>query len=1417
MRNIFKKTAALVLSVSLLLSALFTGAVTVNATKAVNTRTVSEVVTKGDRTYIEHNGVPYLMYGIQMRLDWQYADKIVLYPESNEADWDWIEENFKQVAEDGFKTVAIPVNWSYIETGKLNSRVYNFNYLEKMYEYIYKYDLTVQWLWFGTNVCGTGYGTSPAYILDNPNVYSRLPKIEYDIETVTDENGNVSYKVNGYSATDTLSSYMDFSDTDTMKAEQEALAAMMEYIAERDTENRCVMIQVNNEVDQGGDYWLPKATTESGATVTLDDWWSTKEKHDKYCWAFGQRDEVFAQLSTLGNIIHNSAYNCVTRVNFSDAGRVGLGNATDGYNNYTDDYDDLLALGGIDIIGVDCYDTVWDDSTIASDNIISSLTKIDGNLTHLAESSAAYDSSVNTALMLEEGIGNMIYCHRSDRTGGGLYEQASGEIKSAEAISEALVNSGAYTANGDVLNSVVSTGTKYATVTTKQNFVFDFNVKLDALMTGSDNLQLRIRSKDVSANAEAGIVGHSEGYRIHIYNNKLSLHKFNDDNWRSTEIGSVEYDFTNRVSVRLVANASKMWVELDGEKKLEINNAVSVSNSSLSFYGISSAEYTGEVSITALKYFSGAELGLSAEYDRSYKDWVEKIYTSNIRSFNDTLNKAYSQVAVAVSNADFVHFTANGETKTAGEISVTLNDNTEGEKLAMAFKAGYGEYVLMSVKNDCTMAVTADKELLSAEVGYYDDVTDEWIKTADAVVTDNIFTVNAGEVIRLIYSDIQFDSSIFNATGDTLENGAEIIEVINGGELVLSESIKNFAVEFKYKAVSVAKETGDPLNFALKMRDDGFNKYTFALNYYSAANIRATDIMFAGYGETSNRDNMAYNEWKGGDEWNSFKIVMVQQRVAIFKNGKLWYSAELKDKARAGKLYLDFSGAYETYIADLKVTEGSLADTYALIDAALDGETYGTYTVEGSSTYYRFINNMLVNYDSETGKTSIGKTNDWGTYTFAENLGKYEFETEIQQTGIEGGTRGTYITSPTGYKYLLITDCLYVYDTSSVNVGSKYYKAKLDDGNWHKVKITFDGTTEKVYYDNLEMYSVNVASYEAGAFTIKLQKSQGNIYVRNLKITDKTVELVERETLTSYPTITSSSKNVFNTGWENTVWQYNETLGGMFETTDHSQNGKIKAFSDDLSDSEFSMDMYIPSATSTWAAQFNFRGMDNGKGSSGFTITMDATQVYIKYYSTNAGAVAQAKAENTNGWYAYTNANIFGSSILDRWVELKIKMYGTNLLITLDGAVLADVNDIYYGTATTDNFIQLYKRGLGVKRVNLESLAGLNDAVTALKAVTYDELGVADETLRANALTVYNSIDNSYVREFIESLGIWEKAYYDYGDANADCYIDVRDLVRVKRLSALDSTATETAKSDVNCDGNYNANDAVIIRKEIIG
>lgn len=85
----------------------------------------------------------------------------------------------------------------------------------------------------------------------------------------------------------------------------------------------------------------------------------------------GQRDALFAQLSALGDIVHNSAYNCVTRVNFSGAGRNMAGIA--------DDVTDLAATTGIDMVGEDIYYSDWD-------NIDGYLQpKSADNLTHLAE------------------------------------------------------------------------------------------------------------------------------------------------------------------------------------------------------------------------------------------------------------------------------------------------------------------------------------------------------------------------------------------------------------------------------------------------------------------------------------------------------------------------------------------------------------------------------------------------------------------------------------------------------------------------------------------------------------------------------------------------------------------------------------------------------------------------------------------------------------------------------------------------------------------------------------------------------------------------------------------------------------------------------------------------------------------------
>lgn len=277
--------------------------------KPTDSTVISRMATADGQPYVEYLGEPYLMYGVQMRLDWIFKD--------TNADTAFIEENFAKVKELGFNSVMIPIYWQTIEPEMDN---YDFTQLKLYYTYLNKYDLTVQWLWFGTNVCGVGY--IPEYVSKDRDTY----------KIVTADNG-------------AQGNYMDFSCAATMKREQKALSEMMEWIARNDQDKRCVMIQLNNEVDQGAGYFQENFTDET----IVGGWWQSQEAHDKYCWVGGQRTAVFAQLSALGNIVHKSSYPVVTRVNVSGAGR-------DEVPELVQDYRDMLMMSGIDMVGVDSYD-----------------------------------------------------------------------------------------------------------------------------------------------------------------------------------------------------------------------------------------------------------------------------------------------------------------------------------------------------------------------------------------------------------------------------------------------------------------------------------------------------------------------------------------------------------------------------------------------------------------------------------------------------------------------------------------------------------------------------------------------------------------------------------------------------------------------------------------------------------------------------------------------------------------------------------------------------------------------------------------------------------------------------------------------------------------------------------------------------
>ncbi len=207
-------------------------------------------------------------------------------------------------------------------------------------------------------------------------------------------------------------------------------------------------------------------------------------------------------------------------------------------------------------------------------------------------------------------------------------------IKSGDELTNALVRSGAYVLNGDVLNSVKGVPAKCASFAEVQDFIFNFSIKLKTESYG-DYVQIRLRSADLKKN--------SVGYRLYIYRDRVALEKFRDDSWRSDLISYADHDFTNATNVRIVANGGKMWIALDGVKALEITDAVDTSEQkgAIRFYGVQ-GECSAEVKADSLRVYNAdeAEKGIKTP-EKTDSDVImtsEKMINALVRSGAYALN-----------------------------------------------------------------------------------------------------------------------------------------------------------------------------------------------------------------------------------------------------------------------------------------------------------------------------------------------------------------------------------------------------------------------------------------------------------------------------------------------------------------------------------------------------------------------------------------------------------------------------------------------------------------------------------------------------------------------------------------------------------------------------------------------------------
>lgn len=329
---------------------------TVAPTKAppLTPRTISRVVEQNGRRVVQVGSEPYLMYGIQIRLDDAWPTSIRLNPKKREV-------FYQKAAEAGFKTVQIVVGWRSIEP---KQDAYSFTGVKEIIDAAGKYGLRVQLLWFGSNVGGYA-NAAPEYVFADRKTYPVNPKWP---------DNKMLLKLDAPAL---------------MEREAKALTKLMEYLNGYDKDGRVIMIQINNESDG----------VANMGTVP----WSDKDKEIDYLCQGGQMAGNLTQLDYLGKAVQNSVYKIVTRHNMTTEPfwNPHMMNYADGQSYY----DKMNALKGIDLIGIDIY--AKDAPTIRK---FLDLIDLPGNMKHIAESGPQHAAAVNMALTaFDEGAGFLYY------------------------------------------------------------------------------------------------------------------------------------------------------------------------------------------------------------------------------------------------------------------------------------------------------------------------------------------------------------------------------------------------------------------------------------------------------------------------------------------------------------------------------------------------------------------------------------------------------------------------------------------------------------------------------------------------------------------------------------------------------------------------------------------------------------------------------------------------------------------------------------------------------------------------------------------------------------------------------------------------------------------------------------------------
>lgn len=330
----------------------------------------SKMVTKNGRTYIEHNGKPYVMHCIRIRTDRIVTNSKML----SQKQWDvYLREYFRQAAQLGFNCVSFEIIWKTIEPAE---DLYDFSLYDSIYSYCEEFGLNVQLIWMGSDNCGYYSVDVPQYIVNDTVNYPRYDYVCKDGTVIKN-------------------AYMNYSTPKLIEREKKALNKLLQHLYEYDTDRRTVAIQILNEAnDVGVGGGLPSYAAVSD--------WSNREEVEAKTWVQGQREAILNLMNELGMCVKNGPYRCVTRYNFVS---YSCYNYSESSPSYDDSVRKVFDLPGIDIVGMDCFDT-----GLTMDNIfMSRVAGFEGNVPHIPESCAGIYTAFSKQLNAFKLGGGLIF------------------------------------------------------------------------------------------------------------------------------------------------------------------------------------------------------------------------------------------------------------------------------------------------------------------------------------------------------------------------------------------------------------------------------------------------------------------------------------------------------------------------------------------------------------------------------------------------------------------------------------------------------------------------------------------------------------------------------------------------------------------------------------------------------------------------------------------------------------------------------------------------------------------------------------------------------------------------------------------------------------------------------------------------